>query len=61
MDVVGDLSWVEAFDGCGGQPELEDKEKITILVRDEQIKIIGIEKDLIYLHKFCLDKRLQTV
>jgi len=28
MDVVGDLSWVEAFDGCGGQPELEDKEKI---------------------------------
>ena len=51
MDVVGDLSWVEAFDGCGGQPELEDKEKIMILVRDEQIKTIGIEKDLIYLHK----------
>ena len=51
MDVVGGLSWVEAFDGCDGQPKLEDEEKITILVRDEQIKTIGIEKDLIYLHK----------
>ena len=60
MDVVGDLSWVEAFDGCGGQPELEDKEKITILVRDEQIKTIGIEKNL-FIFTSCLDKRLQTV
>ena len=51
MDVVGDLSWVRDFDGCGGQPELEDKEKIMILARDEQIKTIGIEKDLIYFHK----------
>ena len=51
MDVVGDLSWVEDFDGCGARLELEDEEKITILVRDEQIKTIGIEKDLIYFHK----------
>ena len=35
MDVVGSLSWVEDFDGCGGRPQLEDEEKITILVRDE--------------------------
>ena len=51
MDVVGGLSWVKYFNGCGGWPELEDEEKITILVRDEQIKTIGIEKDFIYFHK----------
>ena len=49
MYVVGGLSWVEPFDGCGGKPELKDKEKITILVREEKIKTIGIDKDLIYL------------
>ena len=51
MDVVGNLSWVKDFDGCGAQLELEDEEKITILVRDRKIKNTGIEKDLIYFHK----------
>ena len=41
-------TWVEAFDGCGGRHEVDEKEKMMILLRDEQIKSIGIENDLSY-------------
>eukprot|EP00253_Pinus_taeda_P005506 PITA_05506 len=44
-------TWVDAFDGCHGRPEVEEEEKMMILARDEQIRSIGIEKDLSYLPK----------
>lgn len=44
-------TWFDAFDGCGGQPEVEEGEDMMILERDEQIISVGIEKDLSYLPK----------
>ena len=42
------VTWVEAFDGRGGRCEVDEEEKMMILVRDQQIKIIGIENNLSY-------------